>query len=350
MPIDFKALNAARKFAKQTLPNATPIQQELFAMESVGGEAGEAGEAVEAGEASEAPQSAPAPRAATRPAPAPRAASRKGGPAPAVQTGPPKNTTGLSTAMAGAGFETYTPQAMTRIMAINSGQEKNGKTEWAFSAPAPLAVISFDPGTLRIVNKHAQQGRRIIPCWMRVDRKDLMSDHQKNWDTVQRAVDAVLSDTSIRSLVIDTGTEMWDLLRLKMFGKLEQVMPHKYVEANAEMRRFIKGIYDSRLDLITVFPHKVKKEYKSDKKGDKDIWTGGYEFAGWNDFPFHADLIIRNFRDDTAEDGEPFKVLIKDCGPEAALNNMTFSGPEAKLPALASIMYPEIDPKAWEDS
>jgi hypothetical protein len=337
MAIDFKAIMAARKAAQLAAPDADPMEQEQAAIAAV----------------SETHPEEVKPRAATPAASTAavraRAKAKPSNPTPASITDSPRDTTGLSRGLADSGFEIYHSVPITRLMAVNSGQEKHGKTEWAFSAPAPLAVISFDAGTLRIVNKHAGRGRRIIPCFLKVERGLGKSDAQKEWDKFQRAVDAVMEDTSIRSLVVDTGTEMWDLLRLAKFGKLTQVMPHHYVEANAAMREFVKGIYDSRLDLITVFPHKVKKEYKSDKKGEKDSWTGKYEFAGWGDFGFQADIIIRNFRDDEADDGEPFKVHVKDCGPEAALNNMILSGDEAKLPYLASMMFPEIDSAAWED-
>lgn len=141
-------------------------------------------------------------------------------------------------------------------------------------------------------------------------------DFRKNWDG------AIKNGTG--TIVVDTATEMYELIRLAYFGKLTQVMPHHYGPVNAEMKEMIRMAYDTNMSVI--FLHKMRKAYQDDK------WTGGYEPAGWADMPFQVQANIEIWRDDApitsgqwkrgkggdlSADGlswvYPFHVFIKDC-------------------------------------
>ena len=100
-----------------------------------------------------------------------------------------------------------------------------------------------------------------------------------------------------RTMVVDTHTEFWQMLRLARFGKLEQVPPKKYDEVNKEMRDMVKAVKQRR-DLNAFFIHKYKKEYAATKKPDgtqgMDSWTGFYERAGFGDMGFLSDVVVEN--------------------------------------------------------
>ncbi len=49
-----------------------------------------------------------------------------------------------------------------------------------------------------------------------------------------------LESKEIKSIVIDTASEAWELVRLARFGKLTQVMPQHYGPVNTEFRDMIK--------------------------------------------------------------------------------------------------------------
>jgi hypothetical protein len=245
----------------------------------------------------------------------------------------------------GAGFSEMEEVEISRLMFSTSGMEKEGKTHFAFTGPGPIAVISTDTGTLATAQKFIKTGKVIYPCYLKVDKNAKKAEWDKEWTKAANAFDAVVESDKIRSLVVDTGSGIWDLLRLHLFGKLTQVMPHHYTEANAEMRQLVRRVYDNRLDLVSTWIHKVKKEYRSDKKGEKDMWTGAYEFAGWKDFGYEADANILSFRRNDNE----FVARVKDCRHEPTLNGMEFAGEENNIPYLASLMLPDIDPATWED-
>lgn len=243
-----------------------------------------------------------------------------------------------------SGFTEMEEEQISRLCFAIDGREKEGKTHFAFTAPSPIAVISTDTGTRATAQKFLKEGKEIYPCYLKVDRNATKAEWSKEWAKAEKAFDAVIETPKIRSLIVDTSSGIWDLLRLNLFGKLEQVMPHKYTEANAEMRQVVRRIYDNRLDLVSVWIHKVKKEYKSDKKGEKDFWTGKYERAGWSDFAYEADVNVNCFRTEENE----FVARVKDSRHEPSLNGMEFEGADNTIPYIASLLLPDIDSATWE--
>lgn len=201
--------------------------------------------------------------------------------------------------LADLGF--YIPDAtqIPRLVVSSSAHEKAGKTHWALTAPGPVAAISFDTGTKNLVKKFIREyGKTILlkvfdaPSEVEGDKKTAA----KLWDEFAKTCRLFLKEPSIRTLVVDTATEAWQLLRLARFGKLTQVMPQHYVEANADFRELVKSLYE-REDLNVVWIHKVKKEYKGQKSGGdgKDSWTGKYERDGFGDMDYIADVNLTHY-------------------------------------------------------
>ena len=70
-----------------------------------------------------------------------------------------------------------------------------------------------------------------------------------------------LAEPAVRTISVDTATELWELLRMARFGKLTQVMPYQYGPVNAEFRSLIRMAYASDKNLILL--HKMRKVYKA---------------------------------------------------------------------------------------
>ena len=104
---------------------------------------------------------------------------------------------------------------------------------------------------------------------------------------------AMIRNTKIRTLIIDTATEAWELCRLAEFGKLTQVMPHHYTTVNSEFKALIKAA-DENIRLNSIWIHKKKKEYKTGSSG-KDSWSGKWERAGFGDMAFLVDVNLEHF-------------------------------------------------------
>src|SRR5690606_33598929 len=137
--------------------------------------------------------------------------------------------------------------------------------------------------------------------------KYTQGDAEQDWNDIQEVLRAVIRSSAIRTLVVDTATELWEVARLSEFGKLEQVKSHHYGPVNAEFRNIIQAPY-MRKDLNVIYTHKVKKEYKDDK------WRGGFERAGFGDMPFLAQINIEHYRVDESEDEDrPFAIKVINC-------------------------------------
>jgi hypothetical protein len=196
-----------------------------------------------------------------------------------------------------------------RIICSVEGQEKEGKTHWAFTAPAPIAYINIDTGGEGVVEKFKAAGKEILE--MKIDSPDdsggenvVRTRSVPVWNQIAHGWRSGLAHA--RTTIVDTGTEAWEILRLARFGKVTQIMPHHYGPVNAEFRRLIRESYDSDSNLILI--HKQKKQYVNDK------WSGKYERSGFNDIGFGVQVLMYSYRE-----AEGFHTQVLDCRQNASL-------------------------------
>lgn len=237
---------------------------------------------------------------------------------PVVPTGTASNGTapqsGELRAPLDSGWEKPESQIPRRIIAAISGQQKNGKTDFALSAPEPIFVHNFDDGLEGVVETLVKAGKEIYFKRYRMpnskmDEKQkqaaaevLFDEYQRMWrDSVARGKGTI---------IVDTHSEEWEVRRLAAFGKLTQVMPVHYAEVNGAFRTDVREAYDSGMNVLLL--QKMKKAYVGNN------WNGLWEPAGYSDLPFLVQANLECFRDPA--DGL-FKVLIKDCRQNASLAN-----------------------------
>lgn len=225
-----------------------------------------------------------------------------------------------------------------RIILSISGLEKCGKTHFALTAPGPVAIFSTDTGEEGVVSKFENKDVWIMP----LDKvnEDSAEQAPKEYTRFHTAYIDMLRGDSVRTIIFDTATEIWEILRMARFGRLTQVMPYQYGPVNAEYRALIREAYNWDKNLILL--HKMKPQYINDKK------TGDYDRAGFGDTGFLVQVNTQVYRY-SPEDGGEFAIHIKDCRQNADLAGEEFSGPLCTFPFLASMVLPNIDPANWED-
>lgn len=196
------------------------------------------------------------------------------------------------------GYHLVDGDIIPRVVACTHGQEKSGKNTWALSAPGPIVVIGLDANTEVSCARAARGGKEIIlldkfkPPKEIKGKTDLQARAKKVLGELEAAVAAIVKHALPRTLFIDTGTELYELVRLALLGKLTKVMPHNYAEVNTYMRVFLQDLMENE-KLNIIITHKVKKEYgtMTDANGaKKEAWTGKYEMAGFADYLFQANL------------------------------------------------------------
>jgi hypothetical protein len=244
-----------------------------------------------------------------------------------------------------AGFKPKKADPQKRLIIQVEGHEKTGKTHFALTAPGPIAYFGLDIGDEGVIEKFLAQGKEIITpddsvrvpnvVEMHVDGPKM--DAAPAWEQMKRAFIAACKSPQIRSIVWDTATEVWELIRLARFGKLAQVMPVQYGPVNAEMRGLIRIAYDSNKNFIML--HKMKAEYVNDKR------TGKYERAGFNDTEYIVQVNLRTIHD--PESGE-FGIEVINARQNMTLCGQIFMGDLCAFPMLATMIMANTSPGDWE--
>lgn len=231
------------------------------------------------------------------------------------------------------GFVEADGEPKRRLLVSVRGLEKTGKTHFSLTAPGPIAFFDLDMGTEGVVSKFQALGKKILLNKVTPDMAET------EWPRFKEAFRAALASRQIKTIVWDTETEVWELVRLCKFGKLTQVMPYHYGPVNNEYRKLLRETYDSGKNLILL--HKMKPKYIDDKR------TREYERAGFNDIGFIAQVNAIVYRDPTDEGGE-FNLEILDCRQNSDAAGEVLLGEMASFPYLASLAFPDTNPGDWE--
>lgn len=223
-----------------------------------------------------------------------------------------------------------------RLILCTEGLEKEGKTHFALSAPDPIIIHNFDVGLEGMVHKF--KGKDIkkrnykVPRFPRGSNVDVVSEATKViWEDFQESYYESLKIA--RTVIVDTGGEAWETLRLAEFGKMDQVKPHHYSRVNQPMRDLVRTAFD--YDSNVIWNHKLKDEYIDDTR------TGRFERAGFKDMGFLTQADIRLYK----EDGQ-FKILVNSCRQNPELEGMEL--PNDGFAAFAMMVYPDSEEGDWK--
>lgn len=250
------------------------------------------------------------------------------------------------------GFVRVRSESKRRIIVNIEGEEKSGKNHMGFSyTGGPIYLHSFDIGDEGVVDKFVEGGE----YWYKgrpevyvaeyalevqpgeASAKAVAESAGKLWDGfVANYKDSIESTRDNDGLVLcDTGTEMWELLRLASFGKLTQVMPHHYGPVNAEFRDLIRFAYEGS---NVAFLHKLVDEWEnytgSDGK-EKGRKTGNKTRKGFSDMPFLVQANVMCWREDREGGGSDFFAQVRDCRQNPDLNNVVINNSLDELLSLA---------------
>jgi hypothetical protein len=174
-----------------------------------------------------------------------------------------------------------------------------------------------------------------------------------------------------RTVVVDTGSECWELLRLCEFGKISQVKPHHYTEVNGLMRDIVRAGFDS--DVNVIWLHKLKAEWKDNAEG-KGRKTGVLERHGFEGMSYlvQANLlayrVAANLQTDTVvkwksgegmfevpisprDDGDMgFRLVIGNSRHDPGLEGLTLQNDMIDFRTIAQMMLPHTAVEDWNDA
>lgn len=251
-------------------------------------------------------------------------------------------------------FVPATDEARRRLIVCVQGLEKKGKTHFALTAPDPIAFMSLDVGTEGVVEKfingeHAAKEiyistyRNFIKRNLKgeVDTVATTNGAEREWSKFMKDYEIALG-MGVRTVIVDTASEMWELLRLSAFGKLDQVPSFMYGPVNGTFRELVRMAYDSDTNLMLL--HKYKKQYKSNE------WSGKYERAGFGDVGYLSQVVVECDRKpkDKHGDGGEFFTKILDCRQNANTVGEVYEDEMSTFPMLACDVIQGSTPDEWE--
>jgi hypothetical protein len=235
------------------------------------------------------------------------------------------------------------------ILASVEGLYKTGKSEFGLTMPKPLFVLNLNFGLTGIVEKHVEKGEEIYALNLQIPlTKDLpgqqftllANEAATCWKNAVLTLREALTDQSVKSIFIDTGSELWDLLRLARLGKLTQVLPVQYTAVNAEFRQLLQVFLTSGKNIL--LSHKVKPEYVNDQK------TNRMERAGFGDIGYDVQVELRSERDAKRSGDDQFGLTFLDCRANKDLKGKLLTGHNCTFLNIVREIYPDIPEAHWQ--
>ena len=261
--------------------------------------------------------------------------------------------------LAAAGFTDEIAPRNASVVVSVAGVEGTGKTSWSLTAPKPLLYQGTDFGTDGVIQRFASAGQIIrprgpdgkpreyrvnIPHEYRafVDRAETDKERQVRegklaefvhthfyqpfYDDYKKGIEA-----GVRTAVWDTALEVWEYIRLSVYGRAATNRDDLKTEANAKMKELIRLANLHNVNLIMV--NRLKPKWEMYYVGDTPKWrqTTEQEMQGYDKAP---ELVAINLWTKMTpapvgtEDRTPtFEFVIKKCR-----DNVEFVG--STLPAL----------------
>lgn len=244
------------------------------------------------------------------------------------------------------------------------GLPKTGKTHLYSTAPGGIGVQSLDFGTEGVIDKFPDTYFDVreynfaydFTIQKRGDEATEQADRIKSdyWEPFNNDAAQFFGDASIRTVVWDTASEVWEMLRLAHFGKLMQNPQMQYGVVNAEYKALVRMANTARKNLILI--HQLSKEYKTVEDGngkEKSIETGNYKRQGNNkvDYLVHSyvrclyDEPVKNSKGIIATPGK-FKIEILRSRYNPDVNGMVIDA--CGFVDLMGLLAPHVDSDAWQ--
>lgn len=260
------------------------------------------------------------------------------------------------------GFEIISDDQIPRLVTSSDAQEKTGKTHTIGFMPTPVAVISMDPGTRPTLTRFAIEKPGMYQLKQIRSAKSLKEDEvniagcKKVLEELRDTIASVLAackQGKFRSLAIDTGTDIHELVKMALHGKTTQIMQFAYGGINDLTKEVIAPIIQHD-EINAHVIHRVKKEYKGPKAGGADAsWTGNHELAGLAEIKYITDIHFGHLFDPEADNGDgtmgAFGLTVGRSRYEPiSLNGQTFWRDEARWNHIASLAWPNVDPSWWD--
>lgn len=203
------------------------------------------------------------------------------------------------------------------IVVSLAGLPKHGKTHLAFSFPEPIKVYSFNDGANRLKEKFPDKQITVAMFELPIIETDNPAPWAEPiWNDFQKTFKEDAYSGKYKTLIIDTGTELWGVLRQAI---TESKNRRKLLEVEYALPNLKMGaIYDhaKRAGVNLVSLNYLKDRYVNEKN------TGELELSGWSQTEAKVDIVLEVTR--VTKAGKTTNVtVIKDNWFDRDLNGKT---------------------------
>lgn len=236
------------------------------------------------------------------------------------------------------------------------GEQGSGKTRFACTAPDPIGFIPLDRKTRKTVERWMKEfDKKIImpkADFIRVgnamqlakmDEREAKKHYRQHVDAIKEAAFRMYDIPEVRTVVIDTGTQLWEDMLFAEYGRSQRIMPRDRGPANQEMIDFLNFMSGKHL----ILTHKAQEIWKNDKP------TGKNRLQGFPHLGYHVNVIaeLQNNPTKTLNDSGCFIMNVSMCQ-----DNPEIQGPNGKellldeeinFQMLAMKIYPESEWEQW---
>ncbi len=244
------------------------------------------------------------------------------------------------------GAELIKESSLRRLTVQIGALDKEGKTTWALTAPPDIAYFDLNNRAEHVLNRFVGRGVHRY----RYDK--LLASTQDQWKAIwakfQKDFAEALLSKKTRSLVVDTGNDLWETRRLAQWGR-ESSVPDQYGALNKDFRNLHEAVLSADKNLVIVTEKKKKYitkkvRMKSGEMRDMGEWNGDYEMGGWSGtaFKVQANLEIEF---DKAQ--KTFRTRVVNCGLNPFLAGNEYEGALCNFPCLAVDVFPDTDVEYW---
>ena len=219
-------------------------------------------------------------------------------------------------------FEMLTGEIEPRMTMLVHGRTKHGKTELALKSPGDAGVISLDSNCKAIAAKYklANPKKQIFyKEFLRspLSQIDDINELKKHWQNVRKAYYDMLDIKTVRTVICDTHTQMWEDCKLAYVGKekpdassevdaqgkptgkqfgTQKTIPRDLGEAKRDMRGMINACEAAGKNLVLLC--KADDEWKDDPQG-KGFKTGKVRRIGMPGIEYLSQCEVEVFRHET---------------------------------------------------
>lgn len=252
------------------------------------------------------------------------------------------------------------PPPRPRVVISSEGETKTGRSTFGFWAPDPIVHIDLDRRIERVVDRFTggiDGSTPLMPGLLRpkVIRQIALklprpsslgftkADELRNKDEKERlaaeklwqkfvrgytaALESSLQPGGVRTVIIDTLTELYDLRILAEFGRLMGFRQRERGGANGDIIELIRMSEDYNANLLVI--HQLKDEYakftktKPDgTKEDDSAATGKRIIKGYKNLPYVTQAHLRHSYN---EKKRRFEIEVDRCGTNADINKAVYT-------------------------